>query len=66
MLERVWRKGNPFTLSIAMSVGIATVENSVEIFQENNIEFPYDPAIPFLGLYSDKTVIQKMHAPLCS
>ena len=23
------------------------------------IEFPYDPAIPFLGIYPDKTIIQK-------
>ena len=23
------------------------------------IELPYDPAIPFLGIYPDKTVIQK-------
>ena len=22
-------------------------------------EFPYDPAIPFLGIYPDKTIIQK-------
>ena len=49
-----------------MSIGTATVENSVEIYQENIIELPYDPAIPFLGLYSDKPVIQTIHAPLCS
>ena len=24
-----------------------------------NIELPYDPAIPFLGIYSDKTFIEK-------
>ena len=23
------------------------------------IELPYDPAIPFLGIYPDKTIIQK-------
>ena len=23
------------------------------------IELPYDPAVPFLGIYSDKTIIQK-------
>jgi len=23
------------------------------------IEFPYDPAIPFPGIYPDKTIIQK-------
>ena len=24
-----------------------------------NVELPYDPAIPLLGIYSDKTFIQK-------
>ena len=24
-----------------------------------NIELPYDPAIPLLGIYPDKTIIQK-------
>ena len=28
---------------------------------------PYDPAIPFLGIYPDKTFIQKhMYVPVCS
>ena len=28
------------------------------------IELPYDPVIPFLGIYSDKTLIQKdTHTP---
>ena len=30
------------------------------------IKLLYDPAIPLLGIYSDKTVIQKLQAPLCS
>ena len=30
------------------------------------IELPYDPAIPLLGVYPDKTIIQKIHAPQCS
>ena len=29
------------------------------------IELPYDPAIPFLGIYPDKTIIQKdTHTPM--
>ena len=28
------------------------------------IELPYDPAIPFLGIYPDKTIIQKDICPL--
>ena len=31
-----------------------------------NIELPYNPAIPLLDIYLDKTFIQKIHAPLCS
>ena len=26
-----------------------------------NIELPYDLAIPLLGMYSEKTIIQKIH-----
>ena len=31
-----------------------------------NTELPYDPAIPLLGIYPEKTIIQKTHAPQCS
>ena len=48
MLERVWRKGNPPTLLVGMQTSTATMENSVE-----------DPAIPLLGIYLDKAIIQK-------
>ena len=30
------------------------------------IELPYDPAIPLLGIYLEKTLIQKIHGPQCS
>ena len=30
------------------------------------IELPYDPAIPLLGVYPVKTIIQKGHVPQCS
>ena len=29
-------------------------------------ELPYDPAIPLLGIYPDKTFLAKTHAPTCS
>ena len=29
-------------------------------------ELPYDPAIPLLGTYPEKTIIKKTHAPQCS
>ena len=55
MLERVWRKGSPPTL---FEVGTVTMENSKEIPQKN-IELPHDPAIPVLGIYLDKTFLEK-------
>ena len=30
------------------------------------IELPYDPAIPLLGIYAEKTKIQKSHVQQCS
>ena len=30
------------------------------------IELPYDSAIPLLGIYPEKTIIQKSHVPHCS
>ena len=31
----------------------------MEVLQKLNIELPYDPAIPLLGIYPDKTITQK-------
>ena len=30
----MWRKGSPFALLVGMQIGVATVENSVEIPQK--------------------------------
>ena len=56
MLERVWRKGNPLELLVGMYIDTATMENSMEL----KIELPYDPAILLLGIYPEKTIIQKV------
>ena len=55
MLERVWRKGNPLTLLVGMQTSTATMENSVEFPQKLEIELPYDPAIPLLGIQTEET-----------
>ena len=55
MLERVWRKGNPPTLLVGMQTSTATMENSVEIPLKLELELPYDPAIPLLGIYTEET-----------
>ena len=40
-------------------MGTGTVENSIEVSKKLKIELPYDPAIPLLGIYPEKTIIQK-------
>jgi len=59
MLERVWRKGNPLTLLVGMQTSTATMENSVEFLKKMEIELPYDPAIPLLGIHTEETRIER-------
>ena len=59
MLERVWRKGNPLTLLVGMQTSTATMENSVEIPKKLEIELPYKPAIPLLGIHTEETRIER-------
>ena len=59
MLERVWRKGNPLTLLVGMQTSTATMENSVEFLKKLEIELPYDPAIPVLGIHTEETRIER-------
>ena len=56
MLERVWRKGNPIPW-VGMYLGAATMENRKEFPQKTKAELPYDPAIPLLDIYMEKTII---------
>ena len=35
------------------------MENSTEVLKKLKIELPYDPAIPLLGIYPEKSIIQK-------
>ena len=39
-----------------------------EFLKKGELDLPYDPAVPFLGIYLKKpeTRIEKIHAPLCS
>ena len=53
MLARVWRKVNPLTLLVGMQTSTAAMENSVEV------ELPYDPIIPLLGIHSKETRIER-------
>ena len=38
----------------------------MEVPRKIKIELPYDPTIPLLGIYLDKTIIQKDTWTLCS
>ena len=56
-------KGNHLALLVGMQSDTATMENSVEISlkkKKKKIKLPYDPAIPLLGIYLEKTTILKV------
>ena len=59
MLERVWRKGNPLTLLVGMQTSTATMENGVRFLKKLEIELPYNPAIPLLGIHTKETRIER-------
>ena len=40
-------------------MGAAIIENSMKVPQKGKNRVPYDPAIPLLGIYLGKTLIQK-------
>ena len=59
MLERVWRKRNPLTLLVGMQTSTATMENSLGFLKKLEIELPYDPTIPLLGINTKETRIER-------
>ena len=54
MLERVWRKGSPYTPWMGMHIGPATMETVWKFLEKLKIGVPYDPEILFLGIYLKK------------
>ena len=55
MLERVWRKGNPLTLLVGMQTSTATMRTVWRFLKKLEIELPYDPGIPLLGIHTEET-----------
>ena len=55
MLERAWRKGNPLTLLVGMQTSTATMRTVWRFLKKLEIELPYDPAIPLLGIHTEET-----------
>ena len=56
--RRMWRKGNPLALLMGMKIDTAIMENTMESPKNLKIKPPYDPAIPLLGTYPEKILIQ--------
>ena len=52
MEKRVW---NCLKLLVGMQTSTATMENIVAIPKQLEIELPYDPAIPLLGIHTEET-----------
>ena len=59
MLEMMWRKGNPPALFVGMLTDMAIMSKSINTPLKIAIKLPYDSAIPPLGIYSEKTIIEK-------
>ena len=59
MLERVWRKGKPLTLLVECKLVQPLWRTVWRFLKKLKIELPYDPATPLLGIYPEKTIIQK-------
>ena len=55
MLEGVWRKGDPPVLLVAMQEWRTVWRYLRNLY----IELSYDPAISLLGIYPDKTSLEK-------
>ena len=58
MLERLWRKGNSPSLLVGTYIDTATMKINIDVPQKKlKIELLYDPGIPPLGIYLEKTLI---------
>ena len=55
MLERVQRKGNPLTLLVGLEISTALWRTVWRLIKKLEIELPYDPAIPLLGIHIEET-----------
>ena len=59
MLERVWRKGNPLALLVECKLIQPLWRTVWRFLKKLKIELPYYPAISLLGIYPEKTILQK-------
>ena len=54
MLERIWRKGNPYALLVECKLMQPLWKTVWRFFKKLKIEIPYNPAISLLGIYLKK------------
>ena len=66
MLERVWQKGNLLCCWSDCKLVHPLWGTIWSFLKKLKTDLPYDPAIPLLATYSEKTIIQKIHTPQCS
>ena len=59
MLERVWRKRNTSTLLVGLYIVQPLWKAIWKFLRKLNIELPFDPAVPLLGIYPEKTMTCK-------
>ena len=55
MLERMWRKGNPLTLLWECKLVQPLWKTVWRFLKKLEIELPYDPEIPLLGIHTEET-----------
>ena len=55
----MWRKGNPLTMLVGMQTSTVTVRTVWRFLKKLEIELPYDPAIPLLGMHTEETRIER-------
>ena len=63
MLVRVWRKGTLLHCWSECKLIQPLWRTEWMFFKKLNIDLPYDPGIPLLGIYPEKTIIQKESFP---
>ena len=59
MLERMRRKGKPLTLLVEMQLVQPLWRTVWKFLKKLEIELPYDPTIPQLGIHSEETRIER-------
>jgi hypothetical protein len=47
----MWRKRNHCALLVGMQASATTLEKNCRLLKNLNLDLPYDPAIPLLGIY---------------